>query len=190
MLEYFGQSPIIVRSSSLLEDDFGNAFAGKYESVFCANQGTPEERYERSSRRSVQVYASTMNEDALAYRLNRGLIERDEQMAVLVQRVSGDQHGEGYFPMSRAWAIPPTCTCGTRASTWTPGMLRLVLGLGTTGGRPDGGRLRPRSSAWTTRCACRRWPGEDRRNTPSTASTCSSLRRERLTATSLEEVLA
>ena len=40
MLEYFGQSPIIVRSSSLLEDGFGNAFAGKYESVFCANQGT------------------------------------------------------------------------------------------------------------------------------------------------------
>ena len=40
ILEYFGQSPIIVRSSSLLEDNFGNAFAGKYESVFCVNQGT------------------------------------------------------------------------------------------------------------------------------------------------------
>ena len=38
MLEYFGQSPIIVRSSSILEDGFGNAFAGKYESVFCPNQ--------------------------------------------------------------------------------------------------------------------------------------------------------
>ena len=37
MLDYFGQSPIIVRSSSLLEDAFGNAFAGKYESVFCPN---------------------------------------------------------------------------------------------------------------------------------------------------------
>lgn len=35
MLEYFGQRPIIVRSSSLQEDAFGNAFAGKYESVFC-----------------------------------------------------------------------------------------------------------------------------------------------------------
>ena len=34
MLDYFGQSPIIVRSSSLLEDNFGNAFAGKYDSVF------------------------------------------------------------------------------------------------------------------------------------------------------------
>src|SRR5699024_275651 len=44
VLEYFGQSPIIVRSSSFLEDGFGNAFAGKYESVFCVNQGTPKER--------------------------------------------------------------------------------------------------------------------------------------------------
>ena len=41
MIEYFGQSPIIVRSSSLLEDAFGNAFAGKYESIFCVNQGSP-----------------------------------------------------------------------------------------------------------------------------------------------------
>jgi hypothetical protein len=41
LIEYFGQSPIIIRSSSLLEEAFGNAFAGKYESVFCVNQGTP-----------------------------------------------------------------------------------------------------------------------------------------------------
>ena len=39
MLDYFGQAPIIVRSSSLLEDSFGNAFAGKYRSEYCANQG-------------------------------------------------------------------------------------------------------------------------------------------------------
>ena len=44
LLEYYGQSPIIVRSSSFLEDGFGNAFAGKYESVFCVNRGTPQER--------------------------------------------------------------------------------------------------------------------------------------------------
>jgi hypothetical protein len=44
MLDYFSQSPIIVRSSSLLEDSYGNAFAGKYESVFCANQGSHQKR--------------------------------------------------------------------------------------------------------------------------------------------------
>ena len=44
LLEYYGQDPIIVRSSSILEDGFGNAFAGKYESVFCPNSGDPEQR--------------------------------------------------------------------------------------------------------------------------------------------------
>ena len=33
ILDYYGQSPIIVRSSSLLEDGFGNAFAGKSGTV-------------------------------------------------------------------------------------------------------------------------------------------------------------
>ena len=33
MLEYFAQSPFIVRSSSFLEDGFGNAFAGVDEVV-------------------------------------------------------------------------------------------------------------------------------------------------------------
>lgn len=44
MLDYFGQYPILVRSSSLLEDGFGNAFAGKYDSLFLVNQGSPEQR--------------------------------------------------------------------------------------------------------------------------------------------------
>src|SRR5690606_37691882 len=94
----FGQSPIIVRSSSLLEDDFGNAFAGKYQSVFCANQGTPEERYDAFEKAVKTVYASSMNEEALAYRLKRGLSQRDEQMAILVQRVSGDYRNDCFFP--------------------------------------------------------------------------------------------
>ncbi len=69
MIEYFGQSPIIVRSSSLLEDSYGNAFAGKYESIFLVNQGTPDERYAKFVDAIRRIYASTMNEDALAYRL-------------------------------------------------------------------------------------------------------------------------
>src|SRR3989339_238207 len=81
MIEYFGQSPIIVRSSSLLEDAFGNAFAGKYESFFCVNQGSPQERYEQFEGAVKKVYASMMDEDALVYRLGRGLAQQDEQMA-------------------------------------------------------------------------------------------------------------
>ncbi|MHC4741722.1 MAG: PEP/pyruvate-binding domain-containing protein, partial [Planctomycetota bacterium] len=131
MIEYFGQSPIIVRSSSLLEDAFGNAFAGKYESFFCVNQGDPDERYSRFEDAVRQVYASMMGEDALTYRLQRGLDQEDEQMALLVQRVSGS-HRDGFF-------FPDLAGVGMshNAFTWKPeldpkaGMLRLVFGLGT-----------------------------------------------------------
>nr|HPN73644.1 PEP/pyruvate-binding domain-containing protein [Candidatus Omnitrophota bacterium] len=85
IMEYFGQSPIIVRSSSLLEDGFGNAFAGKYDSFFLSNQGTPEERFIKFAEAVRKIYASTMSEDALVYRKQRGLDKLDEQMALLVQ---------------------------------------------------------------------------------------------------------
>ncbi|MGM9622178.1 MAG: PEP/pyruvate-binding domain-containing protein, partial [Butyricicoccus porcorum] len=97
MLEYFGQSPIIARSSSLLEDSFGNAFAGKYESVFCVNSGTPEERLEQFEQAVRTVYASTMDPSALEYRRRRGLDTKDEQMAILVQRVSGTTYPGKFF---------------------------------------------------------------------------------------------
>ena len=131
MLEYYGQSPIIVRSSSFLEDGFGNAFAGKYESVFCVNQGSPQECLEKFEQAVRQVYASTMNYSALEYRYQRGLDTRDEQMAILVQRVSGSGYGN-YF-------MPGAAGVGYSHSTykWMPdmdssaGMLRIVMGLGT-----------------------------------------------------------
>jgi len=131
MLEYFGQSPIIVRSSSLLEDNFGNAFAGKYESVFCANQGTPEERYAAFEQAVRTVYASTMNEDALAYRINRGLFDHDEQMAILVQRVSGDQHKENFFPHIAGVGNSSNLYVWDKTVDMSAGMLRMVFGLGT-----------------------------------------------------------
>jgi len=131
MLEYFGQSPIIVRSSSLLEDNFGNAFAGKYDSVFCVNQGTPQERYEAFEQAVRIVYASTMNEDALNYRMNRGLAQQDEQMAILVQRVSGDWYGDFYFPHVAGVGNSTNLYVWDESIDMNAGMLRLVFGLGT-----------------------------------------------------------
>lgn len=131
MLEYFGQSPIIVRSSSLLEDNFGNAFAGKYESIFCANQGSPEERYAVFEQAVRTVYASTMNEDALNYRMNRGLLGMDEQMAILVQRVSGDRHDEMFFPHIAGVGNSSNLYMWDKSIDMDSGMIRLVFGLGT-----------------------------------------------------------
>lgn len=131
MLEYFGQSPIIVRSSSLLEDNFGNAFAGKYDSVFCVNQGTPEERLENFMEAVRIVYASTMNKDALQYRMNRNLAERDEQMAILIQRVSGDYYGNYFMPHAAGVGNSSNLYVWDSSVDMDAGMLRLVFGLGT-----------------------------------------------------------
>ncbi len=130
ILDYYGNDPVIVRSSSILEDGFGNAFAGKYESVFCGGQENPEERMRAFEEAVKTVYASTMSMSALDYRKRRGLDKRDEQMAILVQRVSGSRY-DGFF-------MPCTAGVGYSASPYRMGaehpkngMLRLVMGLGT-----------------------------------------------------------
>ncbi len=131
IIEYFGQSPFIVRSSSLLEDGYGNAFAGKYESVFCANQGTPEQRYMQFVEAVRKVYSSTMSEDALTYRKQRGLDRLDEQMALLVQRVSGSYHGNYFFPDVAGVGVSYNTYVWNTQMNPEAGMLRVVMGLGT-----------------------------------------------------------
>lgn len=131
MLEHFGQYPIIVRSSSLLEDGFGNAFAGKYDSVFCVNQGTPEQRLSDFVEAVKRVYASTLSEEALQYRLQRGLARQEEQMALLIQRVSGAYHGSYFFPAFAGVGISYNTFVWRHDMDPAAGMLRLVVGLGT-----------------------------------------------------------
>jgi hypothetical protein len=131
MLEYYGQSPIIVRSSSLLEDGFGNAFTGKYDSVFCANQGSPAERLAAFLAAVREVYASAMSEEALRYREHRGLLDRDEQMAILVQRVSGAVRGTLFFPQAAGVALSYNPWVWSKEIDPYAGLARIVFGLGT-----------------------------------------------------------
>ncbi|MCC6694989.1 MAG: pyruvate, phosphate dikinase [Candidatus Hydrogenedentes bacterium] len=131
MLEYYGRSPIIVRSSSLLEDNFGNAFAGKYESVFCANQGSPDQRLDEFLNAVKRVYASSMGEEALAYRARHGLLQLDEQMALLVQRVSGSEHGRFFYPHLAGVCFSFNPYVWNHDIDPNAGLLRLVFGLGT-----------------------------------------------------------
>ena len=131
MLDYFGQYPVIVRSSSLLEDAYGNSFAGKYDSVFCANQGGLEERLREFLDAIRAVYASSMSREALSYRERHGLLKRDEQMALLVMRVTGELQGRAFYPHLAGVGF------SYNPFVWGPeidpkaGVLRLVIGLGT-----------------------------------------------------------
>lgn len=130
-LDEMGSSPIIVRSSSLLEDNFGTAFAGKYDSFFCPNQGTPEENLNALMDAIRRVFASTLNPDALLYRGQHGMIDYDERMGVLLQRVEGQAYGRYFFPTLAGVGF------SRNPYRWNPrirredGFLRLVWGLGT-----------------------------------------------------------
>ena len=132
IIEYYGQDPYIIRSSSILEDGFGNAFAGKYESVFCVNRGTLEERLTEFENAIKTVYASSMSLSALDYRKRRGLDKRDEQMALLIQRVSGSYYGSYYMPCAAGVGYSYSPYRVMKDSDPTEGMLRLVMGLGTS----------------------------------------------------------
>ena len=131
ILSRVGKRPLIVRSSSLLEDNFGTSFAGKYDSYFCPNQGTPEENLEALIRAITKVYASVHNPSALFYRREMGLLDYDERMAVLLQEVQGDRHGDFFYPTLAGVAF------SYNPFRWTPkirredGFLRMVWGLGT-----------------------------------------------------------
>lgn len=131
MLDCFGQAPIIVRSSSLLEDSFGNAFAGKYRSEFCANQGSPEARLEEFLRAVKLIYASTLSPHVLSYRQRRGLGENDEQMAILVQRVAGVPYRRFFFPGLAGVAFSRNLFAWSERIDPGRGVIRLVFGLGT-----------------------------------------------------------
>ncbi|MGL4283485.1 MAG: PEP/pyruvate-binding domain-containing protein [Eubacterium aggregans] len=131
MLEYFGQTSIIVRSSSILEDSFGNAFAGKYESVFCVNTGDLDTRLADFEDAVRIVYASTMNPSALEYRKRRDLDGQDEQMALLVQLVSGSWLDKLFMPSAAGVGYSTSTYRFSPGMDISAGMLRLVMGLGT-----------------------------------------------------------
>lgn len=131
MLDYYGQSPIIVRSSSLLEDSFGHSFAGKYESIFLANQGSPPQRLEDFMAAVRTIYASTMSREALSYRQRRGMLGHDEQMALLVQRVSGVMQESLFFPHLAGVGFSYNPFVWSDKIDPTAGVIRLVFGMGT-----------------------------------------------------------
>lgn len=131
MLIRIGKQPLIVRSSSLLEDNFGTAFAGKYESIFCPNQGSLEENLKQITGAIARIYASVLNPNALLYRSSKGLLDYDERMALLIQFVEGDRYRNYLMPHAAGVAF------SRNLYRWAPqlrsedGFVRLVWGLGT-----------------------------------------------------------
>jgi len=130
-LDDLGEVPLVVRSSSLLEDRLGTAFSGKYKSLFLANQGTKDERLVALLDAIAEIYASLLAPDPIEYRRERGLLEFDEQMGILIQAVVGQRLGDYWLPAFAGVAF------SRNEFRWSPriqredGLVRLVPGLGT-----------------------------------------------------------
>src|SRR5512138_3098478 len=131
ILRGVGNTPLIVRSSSLLEDNFGMSFAGKYLSIFCPNQGTLRENLGDLTRAIRQIYASVFSPDALMYRRHVGLLDYDERMAILLQEVQGQRHRQYYFPALAGVAYSYSPIVWNTRLKREEGFMRLVMGLGT-----------------------------------------------------------
>ncbi len=131
VLRHYDEEPLIIRSSSIMEDGFGHAFSGKYESVFCSNQGIFEERLEEMLAAVRRVYASVFTKEALEYRKRHELLEKKEKMGILIQRAAGRRIGDFYFPIAGGMG------CSYNPYKWAEnlnpeaGMIRMVAGFGT-----------------------------------------------------------
>jgi len=125
------EKPLVVRSSSLLEDMHGSSFAGKYKSLFVSNQGTKRERLEELIDAILEIYASVFGPDPIEYRRERGLLDFNEEMGVMIQEVIGKRVGRYYFPAYAGVAF------SFNEFRWSPrlkredGIVRMVAGLGT-----------------------------------------------------------
>jgi pyruvate, water dikinase len=130
-LEDFGEVPLIVRSSSLLEDRIGTAFAGKYKSLFIANQGSREKRLSDLMDAIAEIYASTFGPDPIEYRAENNLIDYYEEMGIMIQEVVGKKAGHYFLPAFAGVGF------SRNEFRWSPrisredGLVRLVPGLGT-----------------------------------------------------------
>lgn len=130
-IEDIGDHPLIVRSSSLLEDRLGAAFSGKYKSLFLANRGSREERLERLKDAIAEIYASTFSPDPIEYRTEKGFLDFNEEMGIMIQEVVGSRVGPYFLPAFSGVAF------SNNEFRWTPriarndGLIRMTLGLGT-----------------------------------------------------------
>jgi pyruvate, water dikinase len=130
-LDDLGDGPLIVRSSSLLEDRTGAVFSGKYKSLFLANQGSKKERLQALQDAVAEVYASIFGPDPLEYRASRNLLDVHEEMGIMIQQVVGRRVGRYFLPAYSGVAL------SHNEFRWSPrirredGLVRLVVGLGT-----------------------------------------------------------
>lgn len=124
------RDPIVVRSSSMLEDSLKYSFAGKYMSPFYRNGDRPiGERVEAVAREIKRVYSRTFFPAAVSYRKKHGLGE--DRMGIAIMRVSGRWRGDWYYPTTAGVGYSYNGRRWTSRINREDGLIRMVFGLGT-----------------------------------------------------------
>jgi len=124
--------PLAIRSSSLLEDTSHEPFAGIYATkIIPNNQFDTNTRFRRLIEAIKFVYASTYFQPARDYMKITGHTLDDEKMAVIIQEVIGNKHGQRYYPeisgVARSYNFYPM-----DRESHQEGIIHLALGLGKT----------------------------------------------------------
>ena len=125
-------TPLAIRSSSLLEDALERPFAGVYATKMIPNnQFDPDTRFRRLVEAIKYVYASTYFREARDYIRTTGAKPGEEKMAVIIQEVVGQRRGDRFYPdisgVARSYnfyAFEPALP--------EEGVVTLALGLGKT----------------------------------------------------------
>jgi len=124
------RKPLAIRPSSYLEDAHQRAFAGIFTSKMIPNTETSDEaRYRRLSGAIKLAWASTFFSNAVVSRRAAGLADDAEQMAVVVQEVTGERHDGRFYPtlsaLARSYNHYPV-----PGNDREDGVVSLALGLG------------------------------------------------------------
>ena len=92
------QSPIAIRSSSLLEDSHYQPFAGIYSTYMIPCLDDKQQMLHMLAAAIKSVYASVYYKDSKAYMTATRNVIDQEKMAVVLQEVVGKQYGDHFYP--------------------------------------------------------------------------------------------
>lgn len=132
-------TPLAVRSSSLLEDAQYQAYAGLYSTVMLTNTHPDiEVRYAELSTAVKKVYASTFFQSPKSFSRRVKLRTDEEKMGVIIQEVIGRRYDDYFYPAISGVAQSKNFYPFGRMKT-DDGIASIAMGLGKT--VMDGGQV-------------------------------------------------
>ncbi|MBQ6763837.1 MAG: phosphoenolpyruvate synthase, partial [Paludibacteraceae bacterium] len=93
------QRPLAIRSSSKLEDNYYQPFAGVYSTYMIPHTENEDQQLRLLTKAIKSVYASVYFAASRGYIISTGNVPSEEQMAIVLQEVSGETEGNYYFPV-------------------------------------------------------------------------------------------